>query len=220
MASNYEKAAARSSMMIALVLHAIAIAVFFVWAAKTGRLETVLRRFDIVATPKKKEPEPAKEKKSDEMVKAPETAKPTPAPVADNTPARAIAPPPVDAPPSVAPPAASVADFSFSDGAKAVESSTNAPVLYYKNLIEYTVRANWEQPPDIQDNSSIAEAELDIDSKGNISKRELVKPSGDKRWDDSVRKALAATKQINRPPPNGFPPKIIVRFDVVALADP
>jgi hypothetical protein len=220
MASSSDKATARSSMMIALVLHGIAICVFFVWAAKTGRLDTVLRRFDIVATPKEKKPEPQKQNKPDEMVKPQEAPKPVANPVADNLPQRAAVPPPADAPPSVAPPAASVADFSFNDGAKLVESSTNAPVLYYKNLIEYTVRANWEQPPDIQDNSNIAEAELVIDSRGSITRRDLVKPSGDKRWDDSVRKALAATKQINRPPPNGFPPKIIVRFDVMAMTDP
>ena len=91
-------------MMIALVLHGIAICVFFVWAAKTGRLDTVLRRFDIVATPKEKKPEPQKQNKPDEMVKPQEAPKPVANPVADNLPQRAAVPPPADAPASVAPP--------------------------------------------------------------------------------------------------------------------
>ena len=38
--------------------------------------------------------------------------------------------------------------------------------------------------------------------------------SGDKRWDDSVKEVVAQTRVISRPPPKGFPPKFLVRFDV------
>jgi hypothetical protein len=38
--------------------------------------------------------------------------------------------------------------------------------------------------------------------------------SGDAAWDDSVKKLLAETATVGRPPPIGFPEKVLVRFDV------
>ena len=57
--------------------------------------------------------------------------------------------------------------------------------------------------------------EVAIDSKGDISDPVWKKSSGNQRWDDSVRQALAATKSVDRPPPKSFPPRVVVRFDVV-----
>jgi len=48
----------------------------------------------------------------------------------------------------------------------------------------------------------------------------MKKGSGDKSWDDSVRKALASVKVINRAPPKGFPEKVMVRFDVLPATEP
>jgi hypothetical protein len=53
-----------------------------------------------------------------------------------------------------------------------------------------------------------------LDRAGAVTHWDWIKGSGDKRWDDSVRKAVGQTKSINRPPPNGFPGKFLVRFDV------
>jgi len=38
--------------------------------------------------------------------------------------------------------------------------------------------------------------------------------SGDARWDNSVKSAVAQVKAISKPPPKNFPDKFVVRFDV------
>jgi len=40
------------------------------------------------------------------------------------------------------------------------------------------------------------------------------KGSGDAKWDESVRRAVASTKEVNRPPRLGFRPRWSLRFDV------
>ena len=221
MARKVRDATARTSMMIAVIMHVIAILVFFVWAAKTGRLDNVLKRFDVVLAPKAKKPEPPKEeKKPDNLVKPAEAPKVQAASTAPPpSTANLAAPPPTASAPAIAPPAVGETSF-FGDGAKVVETATNAPVLFYKNLIEYAIRANWERPIDITDDTYLAEAEIALDANGRILRSAIIKGSGDKRWDDSVRKALQATKSINRSLPQGFPDKFLVRFDVMQVAEP
>ena len=80
--------------------------------------------------------------------------------------------------------------------------------------MEYALRSRWDRPEDVDDRSFVAEVELSIGQAGQISDPVWKKSSGDKRWDDSVRKAIAATPSLNRPPPKNFPPRVIVRFDV------
>ena len=61
------------------------------------------------------------------------------------------------------------------------------------------------------------EVELSVDARGRVTGAQWLKGSGDKRWDDSVKAALAQSKVISRPPPKGFPENFLVRFDVESL---
>ena len=209
-------------MIIAIVMHAIAFLVFFVWAAKTGRLDPILKVMNVVPVKEEKKKESAKEEKKEEMIKPAELPKinSAPVPVANTSPPTIAASTAPAAAPAVAPPLAVLPDFAFDDGAKVVESTTNAPLVYYKNLVEYTLRANWSRPAEAADDNYVAEAQVYVDSSGRILRYEWVKGSGDKRWDDSVRKALTLTKTINRAPPKGFPDRFLVRFDVVPASEP
>ncbi len=59
-----------------------------------------------------------------------------------------------------------------------------------------------------------------MDRAGKISQQEWKKSSGDKRWDDSVRAAIAAIKSLDRTPPTNFPPRVVIRFDVQDATEP
>ena|SRR2546425_768931 len=61
---------------------------------------------------------------------------------------------------------------------------------------------------------------LAIDSTGKIIGVEWKKGAGNSRWDESVRRAVARTKSMNRPPPKDFPEKFVVRFDVGPVTEP
>ena len=206
---------ARTSLMIAVILHVIAVFVFFVWAAKTGKLDPILKIIQVVPVAKEKPKEAAKPK-PEETIKQAELPKINSAPPAQSAPPASANPAVASAaPPPVAPPAAGAADFDFSDGAKEVATSTNAPIDYYRNLIEFAVRANWQRLENVPDEQYQADAEVQIDGKGKIVRYQLLKGSGDEAWDKTVLRALAATREISRPPPKGFPGKFVIRFDVV-----
>jgi len=79
---------------------------------------------------------------------------------------------------------------------------------------------NWRRPADTADLDHVAEAELTVGPDGEFVQHELVKPSGDKPWDDSVLQALADSKSVNRKPPPGFPAKFLVRFDAIPAPEP
>jgi TonB family protein len=77
------------------------------------------------------------------------------------------------------------------------------------------LRSRWDRPEDIEDRSFVAEVEVAVDSSGQIDNPLWKKSSGNKRWDDSVRRALANAKRMDHPPPPHFPARVVVRFDVV-----
>jgi TonB family protein len=81
-------------------------------------------------------------------------------------------------------------------------------------LVENSLRARRDRPSDLDDLPFVAEVEVTVDSAGNIGNPVWKKGSGNKRWDDSVRQATAATESLNMPPPKDFPSRITVRFDV------
>jgi hypothetical protein len=60
----------------------------------------------------------------------------------------------------------------------------------------------------------VAEVDVAVGRDGRISDPQWEKWSGDGRWDDSVRRAIAVVTHMDRPPPTNFPPRILVRFDV------
>jgi TonB family protein len=70
------------------------------------------------------------------------------------------------------------------------------------------------------DKDFVAEVEVALDNSGHVIGNEWKKGSGDKQWDASVRKAVAQTQSISRPPPKGFPGKFLVRFDVQVDTEP
>ena len=123
--------------------------------------------------------------------------------------------PTVAAPPAVAPPAVDVPSFVF-EGGKAVQT-TSDPVQIYRGLIESALRSRWNRPDDIDDEKFVAEVEVSVDRHGDLGNPEWKQSSGNKRWDESVREALQATRRMDSPPPTNFPAHVLVRFDVQEL---
>jgi outer membrane receptor protein involved in Fe transport len=93
-------------MAIAIAAHVLAGLVIFVWAAKTGRLDPVLRWLDIVPTKKE---EPKEQPKPKEQLKPAEQQVPSTTPPPPGTPAR---PATMTAPNPNAPPAAGPSFFT------------------------------------------------------------------------------------------------------------
>jgi hypothetical protein len=107
--------------------------------------------------------------------------------------------------------------FAF-EGGKPVASSSD-PVQLYRGFVEYALRSKWNRPADIADDDFTAEVEVSVGRQGQISNPEWKKASGNSRWDESVRQALAGTKTVSRPPPTNFPSRVLVRFDVQQVTD-
>jgi periplasmic protein TonB len=211
-----QRNSSKVNLTISFIFHSILILVVFFFAAREGLVGKKLKQLAVTMVPKEKKPEPPKEKPTEpkaETAKSDQTPKlAVPQPKAET----AAAPPPpsaVDAAPAVAPPAASLPAFDFSDGAKEVQTISD-PNGIYKALIEHTLRSRWNRPEDIVDDTHVAEVELTVDAKGKVTDYRWLKGSGDKRWDDSVKAVVAQTRTISRPPPKGFPPQFPVRFDV------
>jgi outer membrane biosynthesis protein TonB len=203
------------NLLISLAFHGVLMIALVYFAARQGLLGKQLKKIAVEMV-KEKPPEKPKEpeKPKDEVPKA-EPQKIVTAPKIE---APKEAPPPsanpVAAPPAVAPPAVDVSSFVF-EGGKAVETSSD-PVQVYKGLIEYSLHSRWNRPEDMDDHAFVAEVEVAVDRSGQISDPVWKKGSGNQRWDDSVRQALALAKGTSRPPPTNFPPRVTVRFDVVA----
>lgn len=208
---------AKVNLTISLVFHGVMICALTFLAAREGMLGKKLKELTVTLAPKEKKPEPPKEKPLEPKVEAPKVAEAPKQAVPTTTPTPA-APPPVAslaAPPSAAPPSASLPAMEFYDGAKQVITTTDATVIY-KSLVENSLRARWVRPDDISDDDFVAEIELSLDGAGKVAGYDWKRRSGNARWDDSVKQAVAATRTISRPPPKGFPAKFMVRFDVEA----
>jgi TonB family protein len=204
------------NLMISLVFHGALAAVAIYFAAREGLLGKQLKKIAVEMVREKppvkpKEPEKPKQELP-KPVEPPKTVQKT------ETPREVVQTPPpattpvVAAPPAAAPPPVEVPLFAF-EGGKTVET-TSDPVGLYKGLLEYSLRSRWDRPEDSDDSSFVAEVEVSVDRSGQISDPVWKKSSGNKRWDDSVRQAIAATKSMSRPPPPNFPSRVTVRFDV------
>jgi periplasmic protein TonB len=221
-----KKNSAKANLILSLVVHAVVLFVLGFWAAHEGVLGTKLKEITVAIVPKEKPPEPEKPpppkveppKEEPKVVEQPKVVENTPPP--QQPPPQAAPPANAGNAPVVAAPAPAVLpDFNFNDGAKVVETGTNAPVLFYKSMVEYAFRSNWERPTDLPDANYVAEVEVSVDASGRITGTNWKSGSGDKKWDDSVRRALAATKSLNRPPPKDFPSRVLVRFDVLPATE-
>lgn len=197
------------NLLISLVVHGLVVVVVLYFAARSGLLGTQLKK--ITVTMEKKEKPPEKPPEPPKMVQPPKLVEPPK--IAE--PPKVVATPPV-APPVVAPPATELPAFDF-EGGKLVQTSSD-PVQLYKGLLEYALRSQWNRPTDEADDNFVVEVEVAVSRDGQISDARWQKSSGDKRWDDSVRQALAATTSMTRPPPTNFPPRVTVRFDVQSEA--
>jgi hypothetical protein len=213
-----QKRTSRLSVVISALFHALIIGVLAFVAAREGVLGKQLKKIAVTMVPREKPPEKPKEKPSEQKPQAETTkteaakaiAAPAPEPAGN---AAATAPPPVaSVAPPVAPPAAEVPSFDF-EGGRAVET-TSDPNLIYKGYLEYTLRSRWNRPGGIGDEQHVAEVVVAVDSDGHVLHTTWKKGSGDAAWDNSVRKVLAETPKIGRPPPRGFPEQVLVRFDV------
>ncbi len=217
MSARRKRNSSKVNLTISVIFHSLLVGAVFFLAAREGMLGKKLKELTVTAVREKK-PEPPKEKAPEpkvETAKQAEAPKPVaaaPAPRADT----ATAPPPAGVPAAVAPPTVVLSEVDFTDGAKPVFSESD-PKLLYKGLVESALRAHWNRREDVPDDAYIAEVELAIDPQGNVTGSSWLKGSGDAKWDNSVKAAVAATKVISRPPPKGFPGKVVARFDVELL---
>jgi len=210
------------NLLISFVLHSVIVLALVYFAAREGFLGKQFKKIAVEMVKerqpeKPREPEKAKEEppktEQPSIAEAPKVeASRGPAPTSSPTAAAAAAPP------MVAPPSAEVPSFEF-EGGKSVQTSSD-PSELYKGFVEYSLRANWARPEDLPDDNYAAEVEITVDANGKIFNPLWKKGSGDKRWDASVREAIAATKSLDRRPPTNFPARVVVRFDVQDTTEP
>jgi TonB C terminal len=197
------------NLLISFAFHALLVVVVLYFAARSGLLGKQIQKITVTMEKQEKPPEKPPEPPKVEPPKIVEPPKVL-------APPKVVAAPPTMAPPVVAPPAAELPAFDF-DGGKLVQSSSD-PVQLYKGQLEYVLRSKWNRPDNLADDDFVAEVEISVDRAGNISRPKWQKGSGNSTWDDSVRKAIAATTSLTRPPPTNFPARVTVRFDVQSEA--
>jgi hypothetical protein len=196
------------NLLISFIFHAALVLVLLYFAARQGLLGKQLKKISIEMV-KEKPPEKPKEPPKVEPPKIVEAPKVTTPKIVEVPKVQA---PPTAAPPTVAPPAAELPSFEF-EGGKTVETSSD-PVQLYKGYMEYALRQKWNRPENVTDDSYTAEVEVGVDRNGRISNPTWLKGSGDAKWDDSVKQVFQIVKNIDRPPPTNFPPRVTIRFDV------
>jgi hypothetical protein len=187
----------RVNWLISLSIHGLIVLVAFYFAARSGLVGRQLQKLTVSMV---KEPPPEKPK---------ETAKPKEEPPKEEAPKLAVTPvvtepketvqpssasPQAATAPAVAPPPAEIAGFDF-DGGKTVVADSDA-VASYKGLVENSLRARWNRPSDIDDLLFVAEIDITVNGEGQLSDPVWKRSSGNKKWDDSVKAALAATQNL------------------------
>ena len=203
------------NLVISLAFHGVIAAVAIYFAAREGLLGKQFKKIAVEMV-KEKPPEKPKEPEKPKQ-ELPKPVEPPKTVQKIETPREVVQTPPppaavATAPPAAAPPPVDVPSFAF-EGGKTVET-TSDPVQLYKGLLEYSLRSRWDRPEDSDDVNFVAEVEVAVDRSGQISDPVWKKSSGNKKWDDSVRQAIALTTSMSRPPPPNFPARVLVRFDV------
>lgn len=214
--------AGKSNITLSIIFHSLMIVAFVFLAAREGILGEKFKEIAVVIVPKQekkpdekpKEPEkPVEPSKVEE--KKPEATQAAPPPAAKQEtagaevePARVVL---ADAPP----PAAIPADFHFSDGARAVQTSSD-PNEVYQSSLEYTLHSRWSCPRNMEDPAIFSEVEVSVDAQGRVSVQNWKQLSGNSDWDASVRRVFDSGMALRQPPPKSFPPRVLVRFDLVS----
>ena len=206
----------RVNLLISFTFHALIVLVALYFAARGGLLGKQIQKISVEMIKEKPPEKPKAPEKT--KVEPPKVEPPKVVAAPKVEPPKEPAPPPTAAPPTVAPPAAELPSFAF-EGGKAVETSSD-PVQLYKGQVEYALRSKWDRPDNLKDNDYVAEVQLSVRRDGELSNPVWEKGSGNRIWDDSVRRALAAVTRMDRPPPTNFPPHIVVRFDVQEETEP
>jgi TonB family protein len=201
------------NLIISVTFHGVLVGALLYFAAREGLLGKQIKKIAVEMV-KEKKPEKPKAPEKPKEIEQPKVETPKVATVE----APRAAPPPsaapaAAAPPAVAPASVDVASFAF-EGGRAVETSSD-PIELYKGWIQTSIQSRWNRPEDMGDKDFVAEVEVSVDKTGDIGDAVWKKSSGNKRWDDSVKQALAATKNVNRIPPKNFPTHVTVRFDVI-----
>jgi len=207
------KNSSRTNLLISFAFHALIVIIGAYFAARGGLLGKQMKKIAVEMVKEKppekpKEPEkpkvePPKQEPPKEVAKV-ETPKVVEAPK--------DVPPPIAAPPSVAPPAAELPSFNF-EGGRAVDTASS-PVDIYKGMVQYAFTSKWDKPEDEDDEKFVAEVQVSVAKDGTISNPQWIKKSGDTRWDNSVKQALAAVTSMDHKPPTNFPSHVVIRFDV------
>jgi outer membrane biosynthesis protein TonB len=223
-----KKRAVEVSLIVSIAVHVFVVGALGFFAAREGYLGEQLKTITVTMAPKEELPEPEKLKEPEPLPEPPpEAVAPEEiaiAPPIDPPPVLPTAdtpPPPASvnsAPPAAAPPPTGIPAFTFSDGAKAVDS-TSDPVQIFKGFVEFSFRSKWARPEGIDDSKHVAEIEVSIQPDGRITGSTWKRASGDPAWDASIRRAISQTTHLGRTPPTGFPDKFIVRFDVAQEID-
>jgi TonB C terminal len=203
----------RVNLFISFVFHALLVLVLLYFAARHGLLGHQLQKISVEMV---KEKPPEKPKAPPKPPEPPKEIQKVQPPKVVEAPKESA--PPTVAPPTVAPPAAVLPSFDF-QGGKAVETSSN-PVQVYKGMMEYAFRSKWNRPDNMDDYHYVAEVAVSVSRTGVISDPRWLKGSGNPQWDDSVRQAVAAVTQMDRPPPTNFPSRVTIRFDIETVTEP
>ena len=202
------------NLLISFVFHTTIVLVLIYVAAREGFLGKQIQKISVEMIKEKPPPKPKPPEKP--KVEPPNLVEKKPVKQPKVTEAPKTAPPP--AAPTVAPPAAELPSFTFGGG-RTVESSSD-PVQLYKGLLEYAFRSKWDRPQNMHDDDYVAEVRIDVGRNGRISDPVLIRGSGNTRWDDSVRQAVAEVTKMDSAPPTNFPPQVVIRFDVQQEAEP
>lgn len=206
----------RVNLLISVGIHGAIVLMVVYFAAREGVLGKQLKKLAVQMV---KEPAPEKPKPEEKPREEPPKAEPPKLAITPKieAPKEALAPaasaaPPISAP-AAAPPPVDVGGFQFDGGQ--TTTGIGDGVSAYRGMVQNSLRARWNRPSDVDDLLLVAEVEVAVDPSGDIGDPVWKKTSGNKRWDDSVKAALAATRSLPLPPPKNFPPRVLVRFDVV-----
>ena len=206
------------NLLISFSFHAVLVLALLYFAAHQGYLGHQLQKLSVdLVKPKPPEKPKEPEKPKVEQPKIEQPKVPEPPKVVDTTP-KTVAPPPASATPDVAPAPAELPSFVFEGGNSALSSDN--PIELYKDAIQSAFQSKWRRPENLSDDNYVAEVQVQIGRDGSITGSQWEKGSGDTRWDDSVRAAIAAMTNMSFPPPTNFPPRVTVRFDVQKETEP
>ena len=218
-AGRRKRNSAKVNLTLSIAFHALLFGLGAFWAAREGMMGKGLQSLTVVLVPKEKKPdEPKKEEaRPAETKPEPTAARPIQTARTADLP-RPAAPPPLAYVENAAPPPAEIPVLTLGDlgGTEAAPDAIEA----YKGYLETALRNQWLRPETPDNANLVAEVEVAVSQAGQLQQHELIRSSGDRRWDESVLKAVASTRSVGRTPPPGFPTRFLVRFDVELLPEP